>query len=253
MGSNHFRKYFYVLISLIASSCGSGGSGIPINTTPTVDLAAEAFYSFDETSGTSATNSVQNIFNGQITGASRTSGKVNNALYFGLNLPSYVQFSLFEPDKEIIVDFPDNEISIEAWVNFESLNPAETYHFFGDQLYGIKSFRMDVIDGQFRFILYTNSTGSSSIELARTNFVFGVDTWYHLAFTYDGSSAKFYVDGALNSTSNITSSVNRVYNNLFLGGLESGSNSFPGYIDELRFSSRLRTAQEISQYYNATL
>lgn len=254
------KHIYIIIISFALHACTGGGDNstlLPTETpqteTPQIDLGDEAFYSFDETAGATTFNSSFDLFHGQISGATRSIGKINNSLYFGLDLPSYVLFSLYgDPSGDIVVDFPNNEISIEAWIKFESLDLTKTYHFFGDQLGGVKSFRIDVIDGQFRFTLYTNSTGSESIELIRTNYTFGVDVWYHIAFTYDGSNPRFYIDGVLNNENGIIGTLNQVHNNLFLGDTDDTSTSFPGYIDELRFSSVLRTPQEIDTYYQST-
>lgn len=247
-----FKGLFFSISILVLSACGGSG-GDPLQATEE-DLGDETFYLFDEESGATAFNSSFDGLNGEVVGAQRVEGKVNNALYFGLDLPSYVHFPLFDSARNYTVSFPDNELSIESWVNFESLDIGETYHYFGDQKYGLKTFKIEIKDGQFVFTLYTNSSGSEPIELIRTAEVFGVDTWYYIAFTYNGSEAKFYINGELSAQSNIISPVRQVVNSQYLGGVHSstGTTSFPGYIDEFRFTIRERSEQEITDYYNAT-
>lgn len=256
------RLNIVFLICIFLCACG-GNSSDPIITDdpgtvvePTSEQLFwnEAVYHFDETEDATAFNSNFNSLHGQIMGATRGIGKINNALSFELDLPSYIRFPLFDGERHVVIDFPYNEISIEAWVKFESLDPQITYHFFGDQRFGVKSFRIDIVEGQFRFILYTNSTGSESIELIRSNFEFNVDTWYHFAFNYNGEEAKIYINGEINNTSQIVGSLYSVINTLYLGGVpdSSGTNSFPGYIDEFLFSQVLRTDEEIQNYFAIT-
>ena len=241
-----------IFISSMLNACSDSNSGSGKSTNQDINYGDETFFPFDEESGAVAYNSKFDKYNGLIVGASRTAGKVNNALYFGNNLPSYVSFSEgTEDEAELIVDFPDGTISIEAWVNFESLNPNEEYHLFGSARSGVRNFTLDVIDGQLNFVLYTPD---DAIDLIETDYVFGVDTWYHIAFTYSGSEAKFYIDGELNTTSSIAAPVNKIYNPLYLGGARRSSSlsSFPGFIAVLRFSSALRSANEIQEYYEST-
>lgn len=266
-----YISILFILLSLYA--CSEGGDGgldslflDDESSTLKYDLGNEAFYSFDETQGATSFNSSKNIFHGEIVAANHSIGKVNDSLYFGADLPSYVMFKLnyHDPDinrfSQVIVDFPTNEISVEAWIKFESLDLQQVYHFFGNQIGGTRSFKMDVIDGQFRFILFTDS--NAPIELVRTNYSFGVDVWHHVAFTFNGSTSKFYIDGALNNENNIIGNIKQVYNTLYLGGssndggsfpsYDDGTTSFTGYIDELRFSATLRTPQEIEACYQST-
>lgn len=236
-----------LLVTALAACGGGSGGG-----EPEID---EVLFKLDEVNGATINSTPASSFTGQIIGASRVVGKVNNALYFGDNLPSYVSLPLF-------VEYPSDEISIEAWVKFESLDASAEYAFYGDQYFGVKSFILDVIDGQFRFTLFTTPTGSDSIELLRTNYIFGLDTWYYVAFTFGGTGPKFYVNGVLNESASTISTIFNAVNTQYLGGLSTfdngmgtvhSKNSFPGYIDEFRLSRRERTSSEISAYYASTM
>ena len=252
---------FLIGVSFIAiSACGGGGGGggdDPVVDEGPIDLGNTAFWHFDESSGAIAFNSSFDGLHGDITAAQRGNGKVNNALSYSANMPSYVEFpEAFMAEGGIDIIFETDQISIEAWVKFESLDPNLTYHFFGNaDSGGIERFIYRIKDGQFLFLLIPQLNGNESngdaIELIKTNFTFGVDTWYHVAFNYNGSEAKIYIDGVLNVQRPIVVNINRYVNRLYLGG-SPNVRSFPGFIDELRFSADVRSEAEIQSYYDST-
>lgn len=252
---NKIKYLFIILLSFGFLSCDSENDDFS-NFDSINNYGGEVFYLFDETTGAVANNSKFNDFHADIIGASRTLGKINNGLYFGGNNPSYITFPLDDngiaSDGEFEITFPSNEISIEAWVKLESLDLTKTYSFFGN-FAGccIERFKFDVVDGQFRFRLTPTLNGNADTELLRSTYSFGTDTWYHVAFTYDGQDAKIYINGVLNAENSLIYPLYEYVGGLTLGG-GPNSNSFPGYIDEFRFSTNLRTETEINSYYQAT-
>ena len=236
-------KKTLILIALFSlfelTACGESSNNNNSNTY----FGNETFFTFDEEQGATAYNSRFNEFHGKIFGASRVDGKVNNALYFGNNLPSYIEFEMSVGIETRAITFLNDQVSVESWIKFESLDDNQRYHFFGDS--SSQSFTIEVIDNQFSVRFFN---ANDELELIRTNFVFGVDTWYHFAFTYDGNQAKTYINGELNNSSSIVAPVNDIYNNLYLGGYRSKT-SFPGYIDEFRFDFGLRMEHDINNYY----
>jgi hypothetical protein len=243
------RLYFLKFPLLICTACalvacGGGSSGSFGNDNNVIDYGDEVFYDFEEESGAVAYNRRFDEYHGSISGASRVDGKVGKGLYFGDDLPSYVSFS---KGPELTIGFPEGTFSIEMWINFESIDLDETYHLFGNVGAGLRNFVFEVNQGQLKFTLYTPY---DPIELAQTDMVLSVDTWYHVAITYDGSTSNLYVDGIEEDTRNISAPIEEIYNTLYLGGGPSHDsvNSFPGYIDELRFTSSLRSQAEIQAY-----
>lgn len=207
----------------------------------------EAYYTFDEVVGGVYENLYDDFLEGEPFGVSVVDGKVNNGLYFDSSSTNYVRLNDYDGKSVTDMIFPDGEMSFEGWVKFESLDLATKYHFFGDQNTGVKSFKAEVVDGQFRVIIYD---WSDTTELVRTSYVFGLDTWYHIAFTFDGVNSRFYIDGALNNSATVSGALSRVGNDLYIGG-GHGMNTFPGYIDEFGYYSRELTAVEVAASYNA--
>lgn len=74
-----------------------------------------------------------------------------------------------------------------------------------------------------------------------------VNTWTHLAATYDGSSQRLYVNGELAGTRPQAGSISTSRGKLRIGGNSiSGDEYFTGYIDEVRVYNRALTQAEIA-------
>ncbi|MEV0593163.1 LamG-like jellyroll fold domain-containing protein [Nonomuraea cavernae] len=89
----------------------------------------------------------------------------------------------------------------------------------------------------------TNSTVSGTSPLP-------VNTWSHVALTYDGSALRLFVNGQQVNETALTGSL---YNNdspLRIGGNEAWDEFFSGLIDEVRVYNRAQTAAEIQTDMN---
>jgi len=91
-----------------------------------------------------------------------------------------------------------------------------------------------------------NAAGVSSNE----TFV-QTGQWYYLAFTYDGVTAKFYVNGQLTDSTTKTVSFTPNTHDLFFGKTENSTYPyyFNGAIDEVRIYNRALSATEIGVLY----
>lgn len=76
-----------------------------------------------------------------------------------------------------------------------------------------------------------------------------LNEWYHVAFTYNGTTTKIYINGTLNHTENVSKAgfiiVPWTHRLLYLGGLNDGSRQFKGTIDELYIYDRALALDEI--------
>lgn len=69
--------------------------------------------------------------------------------------------------------------------------------------------------------------------------------WHHLVATYDGTTFKFYFDGSLAESHNMSGSISSTLKDYFIA-----NNYWKGAVDELRFYSRALTAVEVQALYN---
>lgn len=93
----------------------------------------------------------------------------------------------------------------------------------------------------FRWLHSTNGTTTLVYSVAWTPVI---DTWYHVAFTRDGDSVRFFVDGVQQGSTGTLSSItlNASDETLLLGGLNNGGaliNNLDGWLDEVRITKGL--------------
>lgn len=82
--------------------------------------------------------------------------------------------------------------------------------------------------------------------------VIAVNTWYHVAATYDGSTEKIYINGVLDSSQAASGDVGDGSNYFHIGASDFGiSSRFSGVIDEVRAYNRTLTVAEIKAQYDA--
>ncbi len=203
-----------------------------------------AFYNFDEETGAIAYDSSGNEFNGDIVAASRTDGKIGNALLFGaadarVEMPWHGYFE-------------EGYISIEAWIKLSEVEIDSIYRIIGDYNYHAIAFQ--IRDGKLEVI-------SDEQSYIVGNQVLLPDIWTYIAFTSNGTEIKTYVNGVEdNSTTitfpaNVTSTwsigVHQTYDNS-ASGFRDYIEEFPGIIDELRIWDIARSEENIWDYYQET-
>jgi RHS repeat-associated protein len=106
-------------------------------------------------------------------------------------------------------------------------------------------------EGSFGFIFQSNgdiqgsltTSGSGTITLTATGTA-KVGIWHAVAMTYDGTTAKLYVNGALKAQQAATGTVQGAGKAIALGGF-----GFKGIIDEFLFTPRAISASEVQEQY----
>ena len=133
-------------------------------------------------------------------------------------------------------------LSLECWVKVTGYkawgvlmvkaNPSTWANGYG--------LSMNSAGNKFSFFVngYSNGFVTSTTTAA-------LNTWYHVAATYDGVRTRIYVNGVLEATTNYAGTNGSSTNNLWIGGSESGTSyPFYGVMDEVRIWN---TAIPVSQ------
>ena len=168
-----------------------------------------------------------------------------------LNVPNSIDFSMTDG----VSDVP---YSISFWVKFDT---TITDQWFINRWGGTSQKEWIIAintSGQLTFLL-SDGAGANYI---RTDYTWAptLSTWYHLVFTYDGSTLntglKMYINGSI--TPSIPSTVGpyagttqTLFNTIIGENISTTSSNFDGQMDELHlWKDRELTASEVTDIYN---
>jgi chitodextrinase len=237
----------YVLTAVARDSSGnqttSSSRTVTVqNSTSTVGLVAE--WSFDDGSGTTAQDDSGNGHTGTISNAAwSATGKYGGALAFnGSNSWVTVADAAF-------LDLTTG-MTIEAWVNPTSLTGWRSILLkerTGGLAYSMYATNPDL--GSLPPGTFINLGAASDINSSGTQAL-PLNTWTHLAGTYDGSQLKMYVNGSLLQTINASGSITVSNGVLRIGGNSVYGEYFAGLIDEIRLYNRALALAEIQTNMN---
>lgn len=206
-------------------------------------------WNFDETTGTSATDSSGQNNNGTLTNMTFSSnsvtGKLGRALTFDGN--EYVTLGSGKPT---ILQFSDQPFTLSVWVNIDFT--GNFGRIIGADNGGGSSHGYTLRDngntttGNFGFYF---SEGAGNSERTST----GLTGWHLLTGIYDGSKNYLYVDGVLESSTTV-GSITPTWGSVseISIGRRGSTNYYKGIIDDVRIYNRALTATEISTYYATT-
>jgi glucose/arabinose dehydrogenase/PKD repeat protein len=201
-----------------------------------------AAYGFDAGSGASVADSSGRGNPGSVSGAVWDgAGRFGSALRFdGVN------------DWVTVADAASLDLAagmtVEAWVRPSALGGWRTvvfkerpggvvYGLFADQAGGRPL-------GQVFIGAERNAVGSASLPL---------NSWSHLASTFDGSTVRLFVNGVLAGSSSVSGAMAASTGVLRIGGNSVWSEWFAGLIDEVRVYNRALGAAEIQQDMQAPI
>jgi hypothetical protein len=208
--------------------------------TPTGLVAA---YAFSEGSGTTVSDQTGKGHTGTLTNATwSTAGKYGNALSFngtnawvtiadaadldlttGMTVEAWVQPTVNASKWSVAVikeqpSDPANDLSYALYAANGASNPPSVHGLFGSGGGADKS-----------------AVGTSTLP---------INTWTHLAGTYDGTALRLYVNGVLAATLAQAGSLTTTTGALRIGG-DASNEFFTGLIDEVRVYNRALSQTEI--------
>ncbi|HXJ55654.1 MAG TPA: LamG-like jellyroll fold domain-containing protein, partial [Verrucomicrobiae bacterium] len=203
-----------------------------------------AAYSFNEGSGTTVADLSGNGNGGSLSSTTtwNAAGKYGSALSFSGTTA-----------RVTIADAPSlrltNAMTLEAWVNPTTVSSAwRDVIYKGNDIY---------------YLMATTSNGSGRPAVGGTfnavnvnlygTAVLAVNTWSHLAGTYDGTTLRLYVNGLQVSTLTQPGLIQTSTNPLQIGGDSIFGQTFQGQIDEVRVYNRALSAAEIQTDMNTAI
>jgi concanavalin A-like lectin/glucanase superfamily protein/fibronectin type III domain protein len=202
-----------------------------------VETGLIAAYGFEEATGATIVDSSGSGYTGTLAGPARTrNGRFGQALSFdGIN--------------DMVTVGPElhaSRVTVEAWV-------------YPTALSGWRSVVMKEAANGLVFGLYAHdnlphpamTVGVKGVDYsAGGTAALALNTWSHLAATYDGTTVRLYVNGVEAGTAAGAGALPASANPLRIGGNSVWGEYFKGRIDEVRIYDRALSAAEITADMN---
>jgi hypothetical protein len=236
LGSNDDSSYTTILSSATGTTVGQPWNEISFST------VTYRYIKFNATNWATSWVSMAEL---EIYSANSIQGKIGKARNFTSASGEYV--SITDTNSLDIV----GSGSIDAWIKPSTVNTNDiiiskpTGGNWENQNYVI-AIESGSVQGRLG-----NGTTYNTVS---SSFLISAGNWYHLTFTWNGSTLSLYINGVLNSIS--TQTITPVGNaaNINIGRWTGYSTyDYDGLIDEVRISNTARTADEIRQAYEVGL
>lgn len=172
-----------------------------------------------------------------------TNGKIGNCYYF--NASSYLYENTYN-----WTNFNTSQFSLCCW--YKQPSPVASGN---SQMIciGTSSGWNNIRIGLLRrtsngYPMFSVSNGSSAVSYNCTATTFSLDTWNHIACTYDNGTIKIYLNGTLNKT--YTTTIVPVLNSsqhLGIGAASNGAEKLTGYLNDVRIYDHALSAAEVKK------
>ena len=202
-----------------------------VSFTTVTDPSIEAYYPFNGNANDESGNGRNFTLYGNTTLTSGSDNSSNSAYYFD-GSGDYLEFNSSIPSF--------SSYTISLWVKPDSTGTYEAmFASYDDANFG---FQID-LDSNNNFHIRKSSSSGANITLSPAT----LGVWTFIAFTYDGTDSKCYI----NSVSPVTDSGGTTeFNRFRMGRNRNGNTYFKGVIDELRIYNRALSASEIQAIFS---
>ena len=229
----------------------SGTNTVTVNNAAGALPSPSAYWSFDEGSGTTASDPSSGSVLTLRNGVTWTAGKTGSALLLdGVN-------DRADAPNNSAFDYVGNQITVAAWVKLENLNnwqqivvklketgtataPYLSWHLFAGT----------VSATQWRPQWQLVTEGDNSVNVSSTTAV-NYSEWVHMVGVYDGAALRIYVNGVEQGNAPQSGNIIRYNQPLYVGAHGQPGEFGKGAIDELRIYSRALSATQIQSLYSA--
>jgi len=222
--------------------------------TDLTDNALVAHWKFNETSGTTVSDSSGNGHNGTATNMTTTGQDDSATSGWTANNRKWGAGALMLDGSNDYVNVPNhsdlqitNNLTVSAWIKTNG-STGNTQCIIRKNY----NYWLGVINGSYTTIganVYTTSWDGTSFTKPPSYFE---DDWHHIAMTYDGSTLKLYLDGKLDNSKNISGTLNTTSQPLHIGSASwTTAEYYKGLIDSASIYNRVLSEEEILSNYQA--
>jgi len=238
-------SYSYRVRAVDAAGNLSGYSAQTTATTgspPTQPAGLVAGYSFDEGAGGSTADASGNANTGTITGATWVPGKYGQALNFNgtsdrVRVPAAASVNL------------STGMTLAAWIKPAALQSGWRTVLQRET----DAWVLNASNSNGNNFPSGGATTGTTFRWVSGTTANPVNTWTHLAFTYDGATMRLYVNGTQVASKAVTGAIQTSTNPLWIGGNNPYGEYFQGVIDEPRVYNRALTPTDIQTIMNNAL
>jgi large repetitive protein len=183
-------------------------------------------------------NDIQDGNNLSLGGATFAAGKVGQALSFNGS-----QFA--NAGTPANLTSVGSQITLDGWVN-PAVTDANSHVYFGRSVSNGNDY---LLLANFGILTGVIKTGVTETFLS-TGVTLSINTWTHIALTYDGTTMTVYVNGVVAASQAKSGTIANSGASFDIGG-RSGGLFFTGLIDEVEVFSRALMAAEIKSISDA--
>ncbi len=234
-----------ILTVMARDEVGNTGSTVltVTYTPPPLSEGLVAAYAFAEGSGTMTADSSGNGNTGILSGATwTTAGKYGTALAFD-GVSSYVT----APNSPSL-DLAGTNLTLAMWANITDSEASDyvilTKPWYPDSMTS-PYHQYGIVFSQSRKTVDFYFGDPSEILHGPFSMLVFLGVWTHIAFTYDGTTVRGYLDGVRQFSTADTESIQARGNDLRLGVDGAYQQAYKGQLDEVRIYNRALSAAEI--------
>lgn len=145
---------------------------------------------------------------------------------------------------------PANAMTLDAWVKLDTFKAAGSIIVAKDDfIAGTRDYLFQAVNNQLQFVVFFSNGSNAAV----TGGTLSLNTWHHVAGTYDGTALKIYVDGVEVGSTATSGTLNDTSTPFRIGSTNQTGMArfFDGLIDETELFSRALSADEIAAIYEA--
>ena len=211
----------------------------------TVGVAGNEIAFFPFTGGSTA-DVLGNGFVGTVVNATTTTDRFND-------IGNAYNFDPNDGSRDAIVGNStlglSQTLTFAAWIKPSAFGNGQQYTIISERMNGAESWQFAIIDD----FLYFSKWDPSFIESTSNSNsgLLSVNRWQHVAVTYDGSDARFYVNGQLDVTSGMSGDIRTNATVYQIGRWGTDDEYFDGDIDDIHVYDYALSDSDIQSLYNS--
>jgi hypothetical protein len=205
-----------------------------ITTAAGLDQNIVGVWMLDEGNGQDVKDLSNNHNDGKIQGKPKwVDGKFGKALQFADG------DTVMVPNSDSLM--PSKQITVQAWVTFTDAGAKQDMVIARvEPGFSLQKFNTDVMEG------WVNIGGWKGVREVAGGTALKSNTWYHVAFTYDGTTMKTYVNGKPDREAKIGGDFTVDKQPFTIGSYKGENYYWKGTIDEVAISNVARSEKEIN-------